>query len=65
MRTWDDYKNYVRSSGGEGAREIEECESLSRALSSALDMLRGFGLQDFPASRKTYRMRRANHIKEE
>ncbi len=44
MRTWNDYKEYVKSSGSEGKREIEDCEELSRAISSAINGLHNFGL---------------------
>ena len=36
MRTWDDYKNYVRSESRESGREIEECEELSRKINPAM-----------------------------
>ncbi len=44
MRTWTDYKDYVKSSGAEDKREIEECEELSRTISSAINGLYNFGL---------------------
>ena len=47
MRTWDDYKNYVKAESAEGKREIEECEELSRLISQALNGLHKFGLYGF------------------
>ena len=33
MRTWDDYKKYVKASGPEGKKEMEEIENLSERIS--------------------------------
>ena len=44
MRTWNDYKEYVKSSGAEDKREIEDCEELSRTISTAINGLYNFGL---------------------
>lgn len=43
MRTWNDYKDYVKSSGEKDRREIEDCEELSRTISSAINGLYNFG----------------------
>ena len=47
MKTWDDYKNYVRAVSPESKDEIEECEELSRTLTSALHGLNKCGLTIF------------------
>lgn len=49
MRTWNDYKDYVKSSSAEDRREIEDCENLSHAISLAIDGLHNFGLCSFSA----------------
>ncbi len=49
MKTWNDYKNYVKSESPESRREIEECEELSHTISSAVNGLYNFGLSDIPS----------------
>ncbi len=51
MRTWDDYKDYVKSLGTESRNEIEECEKLSRILTSAFNSLNDYGLTNFFADK--------------
>ena len=51
MKTWDDYKNYVRLVSPENKCEIEECEELSRTLTSALHDLNKYGLTVFSAGK--------------
>ncbi len=51
MRTWDDYKNYVRSVSPESRDEIEKCEELSHILTSALQGLHNCGLTIFSAGK--------------
>ena len=51
MKTWDDYKNYVRSVSPENKYEIEECEELSRTLTLALHGLNKYGLTIFSAGK--------------
>ena len=44
MRTWNDYKDYVKAESIEARQEMENCEELSRVLSSALQGMYNFGL---------------------
>ncbi len=47
MWTWNDYKDYVKSESPEDRREIEDCEELSRTISTAINGLYNFGLVGF------------------
>lgn len=51
MRTWDDYKDYVKSLDTESRNEIEECEKLSGILTSAIHGLNNYGLTNFFADK--------------
>ena len=53
MRTWDDYKDYVKSLDTESGHEIEECEKLSQTLTSAIHGLNDYGLTNFFADKTT------------
>jgi len=37
MRTWDDYKKYVKASGPEGKKEMEEIENLASIIGAMIE----------------------------
>ena len=40
VRTWEDYKQYVREQGPEEAAEIDKCERIAHATCVAIDALK-------------------------
>ncbi|MBQ7193516.1 MAG: hypothetical protein IJR98_04000 [Synergistaceae bacterium] len=39
VRTWDDYKEYMREQGPEARAVVEKCERVADAVSTAMDAL--------------------------
>lgn len=44
MRTWDDYKNHVRSADPEMAKDIEETEEISEIITAMINQRNAMGL---------------------
>lgn len=44
MRTWDDYKNHVRSTDPEMAKDIEETEEISEIITAMINQRNAMGL---------------------
>jgi len=44
MKTWNDYKAYVKANDPDIARELEEAEALSAIISAVVEQRRSLGL---------------------
>ena len=44
MRTWDDYKNHVRSADPEMAKDIDETEEISEIITAMINQRNAMGL---------------------
>ena len=44
MRTWDDYKNYVKSIGEEHKKDMEEIEALASIVGTMIEQRKALGI---------------------
>lgn len=44
MRTWDDYKEYVKQTDSEAAKDIQEAEALASIISAMISQRKALGL---------------------